>query len=378
MKIAFIRKRYVSHGGAERYLHCVINELLKVGHEVHIFANRWEEADKGVIFHKVPMFGGLTFLKVLNFALFSYFILKRYTFDIVYSLEKTLYQDVYRAGDGCHKEWLLKRKAINSSIKNLIDNINPLHLTICFIEKKIFKKGNYKYIIANSYRGKEEIIRHYKVEPGKIEVIYNGVERQELNVLDKINRKKDVRIKLSLRDHEFILLFVGSGFERKGLFYVIQAIRKLLEEVKGVFVRLVVIGKGKKYKYSRFIRNYNLNNNILFLGPIKNVVDYYLAADVLVLPSVYEPFSNVCLEAMAYGLPIITSRVNGVSEIIKEGKNGYIIEDPKDFNTIFLKLKLLLNQDVRERIGKEAEETVKDLTPRKNALKTIEVFNRIL
>ncbi|MFH0926790.1 MAG: glycosyltransferase family 4 protein [bacterium] len=370
MKIALVRKKYISHGGAERYLQNLIEELLETGHEVHLFANKWEITGEKVLFHRIRIVGGFSFLKVLSFAVFSYLELKKYSFDVIYSLEKTFYQDIYRAGDGCHKEWLLQRRKINPPIKNLLDLINPLHLIICHIEKKIFKKGNYRYIIANSYQGKEEIIRHYKVEPERIKVIYNGIENNSSNV-----DKKVIRNKLGLRNDEFTILFVGSGFERKGLFYLIQAVREL-KNLKGEYpVKLFVLGKGKEGRYQKFIRSYNLYKDIIFLGPTKDVKEFYQAGDVLVLPSIYEPFSNVCLEAMSFGLPVITSKINGASEIINDGKNGYIVDDPGDFKTIALKLEILLDKEVRERVGEQARMTVKNLTPRENALRTIEVLS---
>src|SRR4051812_15358093 len=105
LKIALVRQRYVASGGAERYLHGVIEELIALGHEVHLLANAWTETPR-VHFHRVPIIRGMSWTKILTFALGAQRALRRAECDLVFSLERTLQQDVYRAGDGCHREWL--------------------------------------------------------------------------------------------------------------------------------------------------------------------------------------------------------------------------------------------------------------------------------
>ena len=168
LKIGLIRQRYVASGGAERYLHGVIEELIALGHEVHLFANAWSETPH-VQFHKVPILRGMSFTKILTFALGAQKVVKRAECDLVFSLERTLHQDVYRAGDGCHREWLLERGG-------RFARLNPLHLTILALEKRVFSPVRTGWIIANSKRGKDEIIKHYKFPAERIEVIYNGVD----------------------------------------------------------------------------------------------------------------------------------------------------------------------------------------------------------
>jgi UDP-glucose:(heptosyl)LPS alpha-1,3-glucosyltransferase len=139
MKIAFVRKVYTPYGGAERYLSQVIDRLAGQGHEVHIFAHKWEIAgadrkERGAIpvFHRVPMIGAPSFAEALSFAFFSRRLLQEEAFDIIHSFERTLYQDVYRAGDGCHREWLLQRKKIDPWFKGFMHPLSPLHRSLLF------------------------------------------------------------------------------------------------------------------------------------------------------------------------------------------------------------------------------------------------------
>ncbi len=322
MKIALIRRRYTPHGGAERYVENLSRHLIALGHEVHLFSHSWP-GSAGITVHPVAMLPGMGLLKLWSFNNGVQKLLARESFDVAQSFEKTWYQDVYRAGEGCHREWLLQRKKYEPFYKTIGVAVNPFHWLTLAMERKLFEKSNTRYFIANSQRGKKEILSHYQVLGEKIKVIYNAVpfglplhlrERAE----DKGNKKKT-------------LLFVGSGFQRKGLYFVIMALPHVLKKAD---VRLIVVGQGNQKKAGCLAEKLGVLDKISFAGPVKEVAPYYQEADVFVLPSIYEPFSNACLEAMAYGLPVVTTEMNGASEDIIHGKNGFIIKEPADRETL--------------------------------------------
>src|SRR3989304_4428990 len=262
-----------------------------------------------LIFHKIKTFGP-SFLRLLTFAINSYFAVKKASIDIILSFDRTLYQDSYRAGDGCHREWLIQRSKsevrsqkskVRRIIKKIITSLNPLHLTLLYLEKRLFKSKRLKLVIANSKRGKDEIIRHYKLPEEKICVIYNGIDLKQFNLDEKGKMRAVYRERLGIKS-ETTLLFVGSGFERKGLRFLIEALGILKKESRGgsgrqKIVKLVVVGKGKTEKYREIADRCGVGTDITFVGPVKDAQSYYYAADIFVLPSIYEPFSNACLAA---------------------------------------------------------------------------------
>ena len=134
MNIGLVRTHYTPYGGAEVFLSRLIEGLVGEGHECHIFASEWKNIDReNITFHPVWVLnGGPSFLKVLSFALGAFFALRRENLDIILSFERTLWQDVYRAGDGCHKEWLQKRKRTVSFFRYLTMVFNPLHRVYSF------------------------------------------------------------------------------------------------------------------------------------------------------------------------------------------------------------------------------------------------------
>jgi len=347
MKIALIRKYYTDFGGAERYTAALAEHLLAAGHEVHVFANEWkvrkeDTATIRTVFHRVPMLKGLSVLEALSFALNCRRMLKRERFDIIQSFERTIYQDVYRAGDGCHREWLIQRKKIDPLYKTITNRFNPLHMVLLWIEREIFREGNYKMIIAISKRGKEEIVKHYGVPRKQIKVVYNAIDRRRFDFEDRMKTREEVRKKIGIPGGAPLLIFVGSGFKRKGLPATIRALTKLNSKIL-----LMVIGRDRIGPYISLAKRQDVEKRVFFVGPVVDVERYYCASDLFVFPTVYEPFGNVCLEAMAAGLPVVTSTISGGSEVLDEGRNGYVVEDPTDYVAIAEKIRAGLELEPR-------------------------------
>ncbi len=363
MKIAFVRMKYVPYGGAENYLSLVGNELVKKGHEVHIFSNRWKESSPETgsayfTFHKVPVIKITSFLKTLSFAICSYILLKKKRFDIILSFDRILYQDIYRAGDGCHREWLEKRKVIGSPLKTVLTIINPLHRTILYLERRIYQGNGCRRIIANSFKGRDDIVRYYKTPDEKITVVYNGVDLNRFKPSNRNICREEVRRNYRIGENDLVILFVGSGFERKGLRFLLDGISLLDSRLKTQDTRLkiLVVGKGDYKYYKKMARSLGIEKDIIFAGTTDSIEKFYAASDIFVLPTIYDPFSNACLEAMASGLPVVTTRNNGVSEIIKDGEDGFVLDNSADVNEISHRINLLMDGGLRKTMGEKARE----------------------
>jgi UDP-glucose:(heptosyl)LPS alpha-1,3-glucosyltransferase len=130
--------------------------------------------------------------------------------------------------------------------------------------------------------------------------------------------REESRDQLKVKPDEIVLLFAGSGWERKGLRFAIAAMA-LCDNRK---MRLLVAGRGNPRYYK--------SKHVQFLGEVPDPVRIYSAADIFILPTIYDPFSNACLEALACGLPVITTRANGFSEIIEDGVHGSLVNLAND------------------------------------------------
>lgn len=324
MKLALIRQRYTGYGGAERYVSQLARRLMERGHEVHMLARAWDAAgDEGLVFHRIDSGGGPTAVRLRRFARNVAREVAAGGFDLVHSFERTYSQDVFRAGDGCHREWLVRRARVQGAWRGWLDRLNPRHRAFLDLEARMFADPRLKMVLVNSLRGRDEIMHHYGLPETKIRVLYNGLDRNRFHPGLRAQHRADVRRELKLAGDEPVVLFVGSGFLRKGLGELIRAL-------PGTAGNLMVIGRDRFEPFDRLARRVGVSGRVITLGPRSDVERFYAAADVFCLPSWYEPFSNACLEAMAAGLPVVTSRETGAAEAIRDGVNGYVVGFPTD------------------------------------------------
>ena len=374
MKIAVIRQKFVNYGGAEQFVSGYTNQLANMGHDIHIFANQWTPSNHpNINIHSVRAIKRNSFLRVLSFAWFAKRLTRSESFDIVQSHERTLSQDVYRAGDGCHREWLERRSRYLPIVKKLFLRFNLFHRLVLMLEKRIFEGGECKKIIAISKMVKRDILKHYQLSEDRVEVVYNGVQLEKFNPSNRKLFRLEIRKQLGISDEEVMILFVGSGFERKGLEYLIKSVQYMKQKDW----RLVLVGKGKLGKYLKLASKEN-QKKITHLEPIDAIEKLYAAADFFVLPSIYEPFGNANLEALASGLPIITTRNCGASEIIKPKKEGIVLEEPSDFKAIAEALDYMMDSKVRESMSRSARFLAEKFTQERNASEMLQIYKKLI
>lgn len=334
MRLVFIKKGFAIHGGAENYIRLTM-EHLKNSHEIHIFAHKWTETE-GIHFHRVSTNNLGSFISVPSFNRNACSLLKTVPSDCVISFERTTCQDIYRAGEGCHAEWLRIRAEIEPYWKRLSFRLNPLHLAMLKIEKELFASTG--LIIANSMMVKGQIMQYYGVPHERIRLIYNGVDLNRFLPENRFAWSTALRERYSIPADSNVLLFVGSGFKRKGLGTLLKAV-SLLDKKD---IALFVIGKDDIIAYKKLAGSYNISERVYFLGVQREIEQFYAAADIFILPTFYDPFSNATLEAMASGIPVITTKNNGASEIIENGKEGFVLDRLSDAEELADKISLTM------------------------------------
>lgn len=340
--ICFIRANKTKFGGAEVYLSRLSKSLKKDGIN-HTIINS--------IFPKsLP-----SWLRVMLFN-FQVCLTKKDKF--YFSLERITCPDVYRAGDGVHKIFLTIEKK---------SKLNPLHIAYLYLEKRCF--NNAKCIIANSNMIKNEIVSTYGIEPNKVHVIYNGIEVKKVDYdrsFEKISSEFDID-----KDTQ-ILLYVGSGFKRKGVLEFLQ----IIERLKSYNIKAFIVGKDKNINYyQKIAKEFDINNKVIFTGPREDVSDFYTISDIFILPTHYEPFSNVILEAMNFKNVVFTTRQNGASEILNL---EYVAESPGDLSIIPTIEKLLLDKNKLEKEKLKNRKTSKKFSIEVNLKKSLKVVSAVV
>jgi UDP-glucose:(heptosyl)LPS alpha-1,3-glucosyltransferase len=321
VKLALVRQEYTPYGGAERFLEHAIPAIRAQGTDITVVSRRWPAGDSlQVLVCNPPYLGSLT--RDRGFARGVQKLLRTQPFDLVQSHERIPGCEIFRAGDGVHAEWLRQRSRVLGVGGRARIALNPYHAYVQAAERAMFLSPRLRAVICNSRMVKEEIREHFGVAESRLHIIHNGVDTGEFHPRLATEHRAGLRAALGWPDTDLVLLLVGSGFERKGVGVVLDALRELPATVK-----LIVVGKDKKLaRYRALAKRLGLESRVHFSGAQTEVLPYYGAADIFVLPALYEPFPNVVLEALASGLPVITSTKCGARELIDEGREGYVID----------------------------------------------------
>ena len=320
MKIAIIRQRYNPFGGAERFVARAAGALAAEGVGVTVVAREWRDGGDVATLRCDPFYLGRLW-RDWGFARAACAAIARTDFDLVQSHERLACCDVYRAGDGVHRQWLENRGRALGPIARLATAINPYHRYVLGAERRMFASPRLRAVICNSRMVAGEIRRHFEVPEEKLRIVYNGIDTAAFHPRLRVEYRAMMRGKLGIPDLAPVVLFVGSGFERKG-------VPRLLEAFARVPVSdapLLVVGRDKAAaSLARSVRARGLGGRVVFAGGQEDVRPWYGAADLFALPTLYDPFPNAALEALACGLPVITSTQCGAAELIAEGVNGYV------------------------------------------------------
>ena len=317
MKIALICRPFVFHGGVETATAGLMGELVRRGHEIDLFTTAGQAPVPGVTVRRMPVLGGPRLARLLSLAVSARLAVRSRSYDVVQSHERSLAQDLYRAGEGTHRGYL------DATGRASRHRASPYHRCVIMLERKIFTLRSARSVVAISEHGRAEIRRLYGTPADRVALVYNGVDLTRFHPANRERERLATRAALGLDPDAWVVLFVGSGFERKGLGPLLEG----LGRTRDTRARLVVAGKGSVEAHRALAGRRGVADRVLWTGPRPDVERLYAAADVVALPARYEPFGNVHLEALASGVPVLSSRMAGGSELIAPGKNGWVVEE---------------------------------------------------
>ncbi|MDP2809865.1 MAG: glycosyltransferase family 4 protein [Rhodocyclaceae bacterium] len=311
MKLAIVRQKYTPFGGAERFVERALAALQAKGVDVSIVAREWQGDMQGVRVN--PFYLGRTW-RDAGFARDVQRLIAERRFDLVQSHERIPGCDIYRAGDGVHATWLELR---NQPLHRLA----PWHRYTLAAEAEMFHHPGLRAVICNSRMVRDDIARRFGLADEKLQVIYSGVDLDAFHPRLRETQGRALRDKTGVDAATPVILFVGSGYERKGLPTLLHALSRMARRD----ARLWVIGRDKHEPLMRKLaQTLGVDDRVLFLGAQAEVRPFYGAADLFALPTLYDPFPNAALEALACGLPLLTTTACGAAELVTPA-NGAVI-----------------------------------------------------
>jgi UDP-glucose:(heptosyl)LPS alpha-1,3-glucosyltransferase len=245
------------------------------------------------------------------------------------------------------------------------------HRDLLQLEESLFEKRKAGGVIVASQMVANEIIHLYRYPADKIDLVRNGVPLDRFRFEPGLRERS--RAELNLKHDEIALLFAGSGWERKGLLFAIEA----MALCKNRKMRLLVAGRGDARRYKTTRLRFWRKDPVQFLGEVADLAPIYAAADIFILPTIYDPFSNACLEALASGLPVITTRSNGFSEIVEDGVHGSIVDNPANLVGLRDAIHLWSDSSRRNAARSANIERASQLDISKNVAQTLEILTRV-
>jgi len=362
-------------GGAEQWTFQLTQRLLAAGHEVHVVAQGFAAAAAGlpIVPHSLGKIGSR-----LEFAAAAERKLRTLALDVVHDMGGGWYADVFQSHDGSRLA-LWERKL--ASLPRLV---RPLKR---WMTKQLPRYREFRRLVARQFADPQQIVvavskmvaedyQHYHGVPGEqIRLVYNGVDTERFSPASCRPYREAVRQKLAAREADVLLLFVGHDFQRKGLATALRAAGRLAAERQPV--RLLVVGGRPRQRYLRLAQRCGLGDAVTFAGAQNDPLPYYAAADALVLPSFYDPFGLVVLEAAACGMPVVTSRFTGASELLSEGVEGYVLSDPADHEELAQRLQPLLEPALRRRMAEAARRLALRYTFARNCAELLAVYHEV-
>lgn len=307
--------RHAHTGGTERHLNQVALHLAAAGHEVTILCRSHEEPPHPRVQFEVlrPLAIGATW-RAASFARAVQHYLERASFDVVYGLGRTWTQDALRLGGGSHATYMeLAHDATRVGIKGLTSLLAPKNKFNLFAERRALLSPSLRKIVVNARMVQDDISSRYGLPPERFELIYNGVDLERFSPRHRMTAGARMRSALGLAPTTPAVLFLGSGFARKGLDRLLHALARSRRRD----AHLIVVGyDSAEAMYQSLAKSLGLAERTRFLGGRRDTEACYAAADLYVLPTRYDPFANTTLEALASGLPVITSQTNGACELI--------------------------------------------------------------
>lgn len=375
MRIGVLRRRWVPHGGGERFVEAFLSVLVGGGHEVHLYTESWARPVDGVTVHRVPALGAGSALRTLGYAWLAPRLAAGAGLTLVHSFERTLRQDLYRAGEGCHRQWLELRRRYAPRVLRAGPALRPLHRVVLAIERRICRGGGARLIAAPARLVAEGFERHWAPLAAPVVVLRNAVDTRRFHPDVRSALRPRARAEFGLRPEHRALLALGSGFERKGVATLVRALARLGPGRRTRFVALVV-GHGDRAGLDRLARRAGVAGHLRVLGPVEDPRPLYAAADVFVLPTLYDPSSNATLEALAMGLPVVTTATNGSAELLAPGRSGWVLPRPDDVQGLATLLEEAAEAD-GEAIGAAGRRAVEPLTWERYLDETLALYRRL-
>jgi UDP-glucose:(heptosyl)LPS alpha-1,3-glucosyltransferase len=373
VRLAIIRQRYAPYGGTERFVEVALEALLERSIAITLYTRQWPNTRLQLIEPVLcnPFYIGRLW-RDWGFARSVCRAVAKKAPELVQSHERLLCCDVYSASEGVHRARLDEGLHGASAFQRWRVESSFYHRYVLSIERRMFASPWLRAVICNSKMVRDEIHERFGLGLDKLPVVYNAVD-SDIFSPDLKQHRTAVREKFGVPESATVFLLVGSGYARKGVATAIKALAKLPSDTY-----LFVVGRDKsRRRYKRLAQQLGVARRVAFLGALDDPKPFYGAADAFVLPTLYDPCPHAALEAMACGLPVVTSTKCGAAELVTEHDAGMVC-GARDVDALASHMMTLTDEDARRLLGGRAREAVLPLTPDAMTLQLVLLYRDLI
>jgi len=370
-----------SRGGAETYIGDLSRRLARDGHTVHLYACRWDASalPESMQFHQLAVASGPRFLRPWRFATACERALANTTHDVSMGFDKTWGQDVLYPQGGLHaaSRFHNLKKFRNPIARFLAASgklVDPAARSFARLERRQYLGNDKPTIIVNSRMVQGHFQQFYSIPPERLRVIHSAIDPLRFVAENRLKLRHEERVRWSVSPEMPVGLFVAMNYRLKGLAPLIRAVARVPHERQ---FRMAIVGHPKFAQYERLARRLGVAERFLFLGFRADPKTAYFASDFLVHPTFYDPCSLVALEALACGLPVITTAYNGASELLNVPENGLVVPDPHDSAALARAIETMLDPEYRRTATVSARNAASAWTFEHHYRALLEVFAEV-
>jgi UDP-glucose:(heptosyl)LPS alpha-1,3-glucosyltransferase len=331
-----------ARGGRERYTVDLAASLVSRGHEVALLASSHDDVPAGVKSVRLNARGLGQLFRYNRFLDSLDAHLDRTRYDVVHAMLPVPHCDIYQTHAG-----LVEANVANDSLATRI--FTPRRARTAAVEREMIEAPSPPLVLCISEYVKGIVRQWYPLDDAHLPILFNAVDTRKYDPAARPEARDAARARYGLSADDTVALFVGQDYERKGLREAIEALGRLKAAPGSLTARmkLLVIGRPSGAKYVALAQQLGVADALIMGGHTDDAYGAYAAGDFLVLPTKHDPCSLVVLEALAMGVPVISTRFNGACEIMTPGRHGFVIDDPADTVALASAMQSLSNREQR-------------------------------